>query len=512
MKTALNTLPRARCAPRARTSRTSRSVLAASVLLALAGCSLAPLDAAPPIAVPAAWKSAAPQAGWVSADTARDWQAGRWWTQFNDAQLDTLMARVDIGNQNLALAVANVRQAQALLRQQQAQLWPTVGASGSEQRSGGEDRASTSTASLGLNVSWAPDLWGRLGDAARAQGAGVQASQADLAGARLSAQGSLAQAYFTLRELDAEAALLQDIIAGYERSARITQNRYDAGIAARTDTLQAQSTLDGARASLTALQLNRALSEHAIALLIGEAPAGFTLAPAAWVDRVPVAPAGVPSELLLRRPDIASAERSVSAANARIGVARAAYFPQITLTGSLGASGSHLGDLISAPSLLWSLGLSLAQYVFDGGARTAAVDQAIAAHEGATATYRQTALSAMKDVEDQLARLTALAAQQERTRAAAEAAQRIEQQMLNRYQSGLSAYTDVVTAQASSLGARRSVMQLQLQRQQAAVSLMQALGGGWQAPWLVPSQAVSAAPSAATSAVPSAPPISAIQQ
>ncbi len=486
MKTALTPLSRARFAPRARASLTSRSVLAASVLLALAGCSLAPLDAAPPIAVPAAWKSAAPQAGWVSADTARDWQAGRWWAPFNDPQLDTLMARVDIGNQNLAVAVANVRQAQALLRQQQAQLWPTVGASGSEQRSGGEGRTSTSTASLGLNVSWAPDLWGRLGDATRAQGASVQASQADLAGARLSAQGSLAQAYFTLRELDAEAALLNIIIAGYERSARITQNRYDAGIAARTDTLQAQSTLDGARASLTALQLNRALSEHAMALLIGEAPAGFTLAPATWVDQVPVAPAGVPSELLLRRPDIASAERSVSAANARIGVARAAYFPQITLTGSLGAAGSHLGDLISAPSLLWSLGLSLAQYVFDGGARTAAVDQAIAAHEGATATYRQTALSAMKEVEDQLARLTALAAQQERTRASAEAAQRIEQQMLNRYQSGLSAYTEVVTAQASSLGARRSVMQLQLQRQQAAVSLMQALGGGWQAPWLVP--------------------------
>ena len=513
MKTALTPSSRPSFAPTARASLlTSRSVLAASMLLALAGCSLAPLDATPPITVPAAWKSAAPQAGWISADTGRDWQAGRWWTPFNDAQLDALMARVDIGNQNLALAVANVRQAQALLRQQQAQLWPTVGASGSEQRSGGEDRASTSTASLGLNVSWAPDLWGRLGDAARAQGAGVQASQADLAGARLSAQGSLAQAYFTLRELDAEAALLQDIIAGYERSARITQNRYDAGIAARTDTLQAQSTLDGARASLTALQLNRALSEHAMALLIGEAPAGFTLAPATWVDQVPVAPAGVPSELLLRRPDIAGAERSVSAANARIGVARAAYFPQITLTGSLGASGSHLGDLISAPSLLWSLGLSLAQYVFDGGARTAAVDQAIAAHEGATATYRQAALSAMKDVEDQLARLTALAAQQERTRAAAEAAQRIEQQMLNRYQSGLSAYTDVVTAQASSLGARRSVMQLQLQRQQAAVSLMQALGGGWQAPWLAPSQAGSAAPSAATSAVPSAPPAAGIQQ
>ena len=436
------------------------------------------------MAVPTAWKSAAPAEGWINADAARQWQAGRWWALFNDAQLDALIERVNIGNQNLAVAVANVRQAQALLRQQQAQLWPTVGASGSEQRSGGEDRSTTRSASLGLNVSWAPDLWGRLDDAARAQGASLQASEADLAGARLSAQGSLVQAYFSLRELDAEIALMNDIITGYERSAKITQNRYDAGIAARTDTLQAQSTLDNALASRTALQLNRALSEHAIALLVGEAPAGFTLPAATWIDQVPTTPAGVPSELLLRRPDIASAGRSVSAANARIGLARAAYFPQITLTGTLGASGSHLADLVSAPSLLWSLGLSLAQYVFDGGARTAAVDQAIAAHEGATASYRQTALSAMKDVEDQLATLTALAAQQERTRASAEAAQRIEQQMLNRYQSGLSAYTEVVTAQASSLSARRSVMQLQLQRQQSAVSLMQALGGGWEAPWL----------------------------
>ena len=469
--------------PRQMAAMPSRATVALALLLALGGCSLAPVDQTPNVPLPTAWKTAAPQAGWISADAARDWQAGRWWTLFDDAQLDALMQRVEIGNQNLAIAVANVQQAQALLRQQRAQLFPTVGASAGQQRSGGEDRSTTRSANLGLNVSWEPDLWGRLGDAARAQGANVQASEADLAGARLSAQGSLAQAYFTVRELDAEIALMDEIITGYERSAKITQNRYDAGIAARTDTLQAQSTLDNARASRIALQRSRALSEHAIALLIGETPAGFTLPAATWIDRVPAAPAGVPSELLLRRPDVASAERGVSAANARIGVARAAYFPQFSLTGSIGAAGSHLGDLISAPSLLWSLGLSLAQYVFDGGARTAAVDQAIATHEGATASYRQTALSAIKEVEDQLTTLQTLAEQQERTRASAEAAERIEQQMMNRYQSGLSAYTEVVTAQASALSARRSLMQLQLQRQQAAVALMQALGGGWQMPW-----------------------------
>lgn len=462
-----------------------RGAVCAAVLAALAGCSFAPPDQTPAVPLPTSWKTAAPQAGWINAEAARDWQAGRWWALFEDPTLDALMQRVEIGNQNLAIAVANVAQAQALLRQQQAQLWPTVGASASEQRSGGERQSTGSSANLGLNVSWAPDLWGRLGDAARAQGASVQASEADLAAARLSAQGSLAQAYFSLRELDAEIALMDEIIRGYERSAKITQNRYDAGIAARTDTLQAQSTLDNAHASRVALQRSRALSEHAIALLIGETPAGFTLAAAAWQDRVPAVPAGVPSELLLRRPDVAAAERSVSAANARIGVARAAYFPQLTLSGSLGAGGSHLADIVSAPRLLWSLGLSLAQYVFDGGQRTAAVDQAIAAHEGATASYRQTALSAMKDVEDQLTTLQTLAEQLERTRAVANASGRIEQQMMNRYQSGLAAYTEVVTVQASALSARRSLMQLQLQRQQAAVSLIQALGGGWQAPWQV---------------------------
>ena len=454
---------------------------AALALAALLGaCSTAPRDEAPSTPTVAGWKSAAPP-GWIStADAPAAWQAGRWWTLWDDPLLDALMQRVEVGNQNLALAVANVAQAEALLRQQQAALWPTLGAQLGASRSG---RPASGSASLGLSASWAPDLWGRLGEAVRAQGAGVQASAADLAAARLWAQGSLASAYFGVREADAELQLLDEIITGYQRAVTITRNRYEAGIAAHTDLLQAQSTLASALGSRAALQRSRTQGEHAIALLVGEAPAGFTLPVAAWSAVVPALPLELPSELLLRRPDVAAAERDVATANARIGVARAAYFPQLSLSGGLGASGSHLLDVISAPKLMWSLGVSLAQFVFDAGARTAAVDQAMAAHDATTARYRQTALAAMKDVEDQLITLATLAEQVERVRASAEAAERIEQQIMNRYQSGLSAYTEVVTAQASALSARRTLLQLQGQRQQATVALIQALGGGWQVPW-----------------------------
>ena len=467
-----------------RQSRFSITTLAVAATLALGACSFAPKDEVPALAVPTAWKEAAPQpAGWISAAQAEAWTAGTWWALFGDAPLNALMPQVEVGNQSLAQAAANVAQAEALLRQQRAQLWPTVSATGSSSRAGGNDSATTHGGSIGLTASWAPDLWGKLSNTARAQGAAVQASEADLAAARLSAQSSLAQTYFAVREADAEMALLQDIITGYERNARITQNRYDVGVAPRSDALQSQSTLENARASLIALQRSRAQSEHAIALLLGRAPADFAVAPLPWTQAVPEVPVGVPGALLLRRPDVAAAERDVAAANARIGVARAAYFPDITLTGGISSSGTDVLNAISAPSLMWSLGLSLTQLIFDTGARTAAVDQAIAAHQGVTAAYRQTALTAMREVEDQLTALQTLAAQTARVQAAADAATATEQRMMNSYQAGLSAYTDVVTAQATALNARRSVMQLQLQRQQAAVVLVQALGGGWQVPW-----------------------------
>ncbi len=469
-----------------KTPRTARALLPVALLVLLNACSLAPREAAPAVPLSAAWKGAPTADGWVNADAARAWQAGEWWALFGDPLLAGLMGRVEISNQNLALAVANVAQAQALLAQQQATLWPTLGVQGNLQRSGGGGSSNSgSSLSANLSASWAPDLWGRLGDAARAQAANVQISQADLANARLSAQGSLANAYFALREADAEITLLDDTVKAYERSTLITQNRYDAGVAARTDLLQAQSTLLSAQASRTAMTRSRAIYEHAIALLVGEAPANFSLAARQWVDLVPDIPAGVPSTLLLRRPDVARAERSVAAANLQIGVARSAFFPNVTLSASGGTgTGFPISNLFSASNMLWSLGLSVAETLFDAGARQARVDQTVAARDAAIATYRQTALTAMGQVEDQLTSLQTLAQQAEQTRQAAEAAARVEQQVLNSYEAGLSAYTSVVTAQASALSQRRGVLQLQLQRQQSAVGLIEALGGGWQAPWV----------------------------
>jgi len=449
----------------------ARAGFACLLALSLSACSLPVREAAPQVALASGWKSMAP-AGWVSTQDYRHWQAGQWWALFGDPTLDALMGRVESDNQSLALAVANVAQAEALLRQAEAQLWPTLGGQAGAQRSG---RPAGGSATLGLTASWAPDLWGRLGALAQAQQAGVEASRADLAGARLAAQGSLAQAYFGLREADAELLLFDEIITGYERAATITGNRYRAGVAA--------STLANAQSTRSSLRRSRATLEHAMALLVGAPPAAFSLAPAPWVAKVPAIPPALPSELLLRRPDVASAERDVVAANLRIGAARAAWFPSVSLTGGLGARGASLGQLVSAPALTWSLGAALVQAIFDAGARDAATAQSIAAHQAATARYRQSALAAMGQVEDQLTALDTLAAQIEQVRAAADAAAGAEQRIMNSYQAGLAAYTSVVTAQASTLGARRSLMQLQLQRQQAAVALIQALGGGWQADW-----------------------------
>lgn len=461
----------------------SREALCAAGLMGaglVAGCaSLAPPATRPAVAASAQWEGAA-AAGWVKADAGTHWPTSAWWELFGDAPLNALAEQVNVNNQNLALAAASVAQAEALLRGAQSAWFPTLGAQASEQRGG---RPTHTSASLDLNASWAPDVWGSIADGVRAQGANVQASVADLAAARLSAQGGLAQAYFGLREADAEGALLDDIIAGYVLAEQMTRNSYEAGIAAHTDLLQAQSTLESARAARAALAANRSTFEHAIALFIGKAPADFKLAAAPWEFDIPAIPAVLPSELLLRRPDIAGAERAVAAANARIGVARGAYFPSFGLSAGLGAGAATISTLASAPTLAWSLGLTAAQTLFDGGARSAAVDQARAAHAAATATYRQTALTAFGQVENQLTALGALASQIEHTRAAATAAQGAETRILNSYRQGISPYTDVITAQANALSARRSVLQLELQRQQAAVSLIQDLGGGWQAPW-----------------------------
>jgi NodT family efflux transporter outer membrane factor (OMF) lipoprotein len=448
--------------------------------LVLAGCATAPPYAVPEIAVPAAYKEA--PAGWTDAAPADALERGPWWTLFGDAQLDALAQRAMAANQTLAAAVASYDQAQALVREQRASLFPSVDASASVTRSGGGGSTNSGNRhQLTLGASWAPDLFGRVRNAVSSAEAQAQASGADLASTRLAIAGQLATSYFNLRETDAEAALLRDTVAAYQRSLEIARNRYNAGVAPMSDLLQAQTQLANAQADLGTLQQQRATLEHAIAVLVGEAPGRFSLPPAAWApERLPVVPGSVPSTLLQRRPDIAAAERRVAAANAQIGVARAAYFPDLSLSASGGFTAQRLGDLFNAGA--WSLGLSLAQTVFDAGATSARVDQARAGWAQAVAQYRQTVLDAFRDVEDQLATQQTLAQQYALRRQASEAADLAEQQMMNRYRAGQVAFSDVVQAQVSALSARRALVQLTGSRQTAAVALIQALGGGWHAP------------------------------
>ncbi len=465
-------------------------LLAAPALAAvlLAGCAVGPRYERPAFDAPTAFKEAPAADGWVPAQPGDALDRGEWWKRFGDPQLDELAARVQVSNQNIAAAVATYTQAQALVREQRAALFPTVTLDGSGRRSGavrsnsGTSPSNSFSASLGAD--WSPDVWGRLRQAAGSAQAGAQASEADLASARLSAVGELVVNYLSLREADAELRLLHETIEGYERALTITRNRYEAGIAAQTDVLQAQTQLVNAQAERVALRRSRAAYEHAIAVLAGEAPAQFSIAPAAWKPTVPAVPTGVPSLLLQRRPDIAAAERAVAQANAQIGIARAAYFPNIGLSASINSSTSRVRDLFDASNMLWALGLSVAQTVFDAGAIGASVDAAKAGHEASVARYRQTVLTAFQNVEDQLTATAALAEQEGLRRTASQAADRTEQQMLNRYRAGQVSYTDVVSAQASALSSRRSLVQVQLARQAAAVGLIQALGGGWEAEWL----------------------------
>ncbi len=420
---------------------------------------------------------------WFPAAPADTLDRGPWWQLFGDPTLSSLVEQVEVSNQNVAAAVAAYAQAQALVRQQRAALFPSLAINAGATRSGGAGSlAQPTNLQLGLGASWEPDIWGQLRLAVTSAQASAQASAANLAAARLSAQAALATDYFALREADNEIALLTAAVSAYERSLRITQNQYDAAIAQRTDVLQAQTQLETTRANLTAMVGQRALLEHAIALLVGKAPADFSIAPAPWNADVPGVPLVLPSALLQRRPDIAAAERAVAAANAQIGIQRAAYFPSLGLSASYGGAGSTLPSLFRASNNLWSLGLSAAQTLFDAGAIAARVEGAQAARAAAVANYRQTVLGAFQAVEDELATSRSLAEQETQRRAASADADRTEQLTLNQYLQGQVPYTSVVTAQVTALGARQTLSQLMSSRQAAAIALIQAMGGGWHAP------------------------------
>jgi NodT family efflux transporter outer membrane factor (OMF) lipoprotein len=477
------------------TPRVRLTTLALAAATFLAGCSFTPVYHTPTTPEPPKFKELD---GWVPAAPADALERGPWWTLFGDPLLNDLASQVEVSNQNVAAAVAAYAQARALVAEQRAALWPmaTLQFSGDRSGSGSGGKSTvTSTGTVinsgGGNVSnnyrlqiggsWEPDVWGRLRAGVSAADFNAQASAADLAAARLSAQGELATDYVSLRSIDAQRALLATTIEGYQRVLKITQNRFDAGIAPHSDVYQAQTQLQNTQSDDLALARQRAQLEHAIAVLIGKAPADFTLVPAQWAPTVPDVPVGVPSTLLQRRPDIAAAERRVAAANEQIGIARSAYFPSINLSGSYGTSGSAVSDLFKASTAAWSFGLSAAQTIANFGALRAAVESTRAAQDEVAARYRQTVLTAFANVEDQLAATRYLVQQQELQRQSSEAADKVEQQVLNRYKAGQVDYSQVVVAQVTALNARRALVTTQASRQSAAVALIQSLGGGWHA-------------------------------
>lgn len=458
--------------------------------LAIASCAVGPNYKRPAVAAPARYKEQA-------ADLSGPEPRADWWTVFNDDTLNDLERQVEVSNQNLAASEAAYRQAAAVIREQRAALFPTLGIDAGATRTGGKGRASTSTNTpvgtpgvvsarppetfeASASVSWEIDLWGRLRrglENARALGA---ASADDLAAAKLSLQSQLATVYLQLREADAERKLLDDTVAAYQRSLQIAQNRYNVGMAAKTDVLQAQTQLANAQDQSAALVLQRAQFEHAIGALVGTAAGDFSLSMReAWQTPVPAVPAGIPSTLLERRPDIAAAERRVAAANANIGVEEAAYFPSLTLTGSYQFLATTVGTLFKSESSTHSASASLAESVFNGGATSARVAGARAAYDQTVAQYRQSVLTAFQDVEDQLAASNWLTRQYDFRRQASEAADESERLTTNQYRAGTVDYTTVIVAQTAALSARRALAQIALSRQSNAVSLIAALGGGW---------------------------------
>lgn len=448
-----------------------------------ASCAVGPNYVRPSVATPGAYKEVS---GWSHATPADAQDKGAWWTLFNDPVLNDYEQRVMTSNQTIAAASAAYAQARAIVREQRAAIFPSVdlgaGATRANINNAGTGATNTSTNyKVDIGASWELDVWGRIRRSIENAKASAAASAADLANARLSAQGELASDYWQLRETDAEIALVTATVAAYQRNLQITQNRYDARIAAKTDVLQAQTQLASTQANLAGLDSQRAQLEHAIAVLVGEAPGTFTIPVAEWNPTLPNIPEAVPSDLLQRRPDIAAAERRVAAANAEIGVQTAAYFPVLNFTGAGSTSATAVSRLFDASTYLWSLGLSATETLFDAGARKASVDAAKAAYDETVANYRQTVLTAFADVENQLIALSVLERQYDLRKQASSAADEAEQLTINQYRAGLIGYTDVVTVQATALTARTSLAQAARDRQTTTVALIQALGGGWDA-------------------------------
>lgn len=465
-----------------------RGASAAAAALLLAGCSFAPNYAPPTVAAPAAFKEAL--TGWTAATPLDAAPRGDWWMIFGDPVLDGLEARIEGASPTLAAAVARYDAARAAAGEAAADLYPTVTASAdavrertSARRPSANAAGRFTDATAGLSLAYELDLWGRVRNSVRSARANAEASAADLASVRLSLQASLADAYFRLRGLDAEAALLRETVAAYSKALELTQARHEGGASSGLDVNRAQTILSNARAQIADVANRRAATEHEIAALVGVLPSELSIAPvAAGIGAPPSVPVEAPATLVQRRPDVAAAERRIAAANAEIGVARAAFFPSLTLGAAAGFESSH-GSLLAAPAGFWALGpLSAALDLFDGGRRRARVRISRAQYDEAAANYREAALTAFREVEDQLAAARLLAAEAADQNEAAAAASRTSDLALTRYREGASDYLEVVTAQTAALDAERAAIAVQTLRMQTAVALVRALGGGYAAP------------------------------
>jgi NodT family efflux transporter outer membrane factor (OMF) lipoprotein len=455
-----------------------RRLIGATVILLFAGCAVGPNYHRPEAASPAAYKEAA---GWKSAAPADATARGPWWIAFEDPLLNDLEQQATVSNQTIKQAEANYEQARQLARADRTSLLPLVSLAGSAQRSVSPTfPAATTSYSASLQASWEPDFWGRIRRTSEASVATAQAGAADLALTRLSLQTSLAQDYVTLRTLDEQARLLNDAVEAYRRTLTISQNRYKAGVAARSDVASAQAQLDNARAQFINVGVQRSRMEHAIAALVGKAPAEVGIAPTARLGvTLPDIPLLLPSSLLERRPDVAEFERQVAAANARVGIQVAAWFPSITLSGSDGYEGSPLRQLLTAPNRFWSLGGQVAETLLDWGQRNDEVRAARAAYDATVANYRQTVLGALQEVEDDLSSLRILGEEAKVQESAVDESAEAARIALNEYNAGTVDYTTVANAQVVELNSRLAALTILSSRLAASVDLVTALGGGW---------------------------------
>jgi NodT family efflux transporter outer membrane factor (OMF) lipoprotein len=471
----------------AKSKRAPLAALPLAIALFAGGCVVGPNYHRPAVEIPANYKE---DPNWQTAQPADATIGGNWWELFDDPQLSALEAQVSVSNQSVKAAAAQFDQARALVRYYRAGYYPTLSVAPEAARQhvsknqpfeGAVAGATYNNYEIPFDVSWEPDIWGLVRRTVEQARANAQASAADLAAIQLSLEAELAVDYFQLRTLDADAQLLDTTVVDYTKALKLTQDRQVGGVSSEVDVAEAETLLETTRAQAQDTHVARAQFEHAIAVLIGKPPEEFSIPVAPLEAGPPAIPAAIPSQILQRRPDVAAAERGVAAANAGIGIARAAYYPTITLGGGGGFDSGNIGTLISGPSTMWSVGASALETIFDAGRRSASNQQAWGVYDESVATYRQAVLTAFEEVEDNLAALRILAQEAATQDAAVSAAQHSVSLSNSRYAGGVTSYLEVITAESIALDDERVAVDLRARRMTAAVLLIKALGGGWDA-------------------------------